>query len=121
MLRTILAAVAGIIVWGIIVTLLNLGLRHGWPDYAAVEKAMTFTVPMMAARLGISGIASLVSGYSANAISREGRAAFIAGLFLLACFIPIHYMLFDRFPLWYHATFLISLPVLSVVGGRFAR
>jgi len=122
MLRTILAAIAGIIVWGIVVSLLNLGLRHGWPDYAAVEKAMTFTVPMMAARLAMSGVASLVGGYVASRISRENfNAALAAGVILLAIFAPFHYTIWDKFPIWYHLTFLASLPLLSLLGGRFAR
>lgn len=122
MLRTILAAIAGVIVWGIVVSLLNLGLRHGWPDYAAVEKAMTFTLPMMAARLAMCGVASLVSGYVASRISRENfNAALAAGVILLAIFAPFHYTIWDKFPPWYHLTFLASLPLLSLLGGRFAR
>ena len=107
--------------WGIVVTTLNLGLRHGWPAYGAVEKAMLFTVPMMAARLSISGISSLVSGYVAAAIGRSEQAALIAGVLLLLIFLPIHYTIWSKFPLWYHLTFLTSLPVLSIVGGRFSR
>jgi hypothetical protein len=121
MLRSILAVVAGVLAWGMVVTILNLGLRHGWPAYAAVEKAMLFTVPMMAARLSISGISSLVSGFAAAAVGRSGQAALIAGVLLLLIFVPIHYMIWSKFPLWYHLTFLISLPLLSVIGGRFAR
>jgi hypothetical protein len=121
MLRSILAVVAGVLAWGIVVTILNLGLRHGWPAYAAVEKAMLFTVPMMAARLSISGISSLVSGFAAAAVGRSGQAALIAGVLLLLIFVPIHYMIWSKFPLWYHLTFLVSLPLLSVIGGRFSR
>jgi hypothetical protein len=121
MLRSILGVVAGVLAWGIVVTILNLGLRHGWPAYAAVEKAMLFTVPMMAARLSISGISSLVSGFAAAAVGRSGQAALIAGVLLLLIFVPIHYMIWSKFPLWYHLTFLVSLPLLSVIGGRFAR
>jgi len=121
MLRQIGGAVVGVIAWGIVVTVLNLGLRHGWPAYAAVEKAMLFTVPMMAARLSISGISSLVSGYAAAAVGRSGQAALIAGVVLLLIFLPIHYTIWSKFPIWYHLTFLISLPLLSVIGGRFSR
>ena len=120
MLRLIGGVIVGILVWGIGVTVLNLGLRHGWPAYAAVEKAMLFTVPMMAARLSISGISSLVSGFTAAAIGGR-QAALIAGVLLLLIFLPIHYAIWTKFPLWYHLTFLISLPLLSVIGGRFSR
>lgn len=82
---------------------------------------MTFTVTMMAARLGISFIATLAGGYTAAAIGKRQTAALITGIVLLLLFIPVHYGLWHKFPLWYHLTFLISLPVLSVIGGWFAR
>ena len=119
-LQKIAGVVAGLIAWIVLITLLNLGLRHGWPQYAAVEKAMAFTFAMMAARLAESAVSSLVSGWVAARIG--GRiAALVAGLMLLMMFVPVHYQLWHRFPVWYHLTFLLSLPVLSVVGGRLAR
>jgi hypothetical protein len=120
-MRLIGGIVVGVLAWGIVVTILNLGLRHGWPAYGVVERAMLFTVPMMAARLSISGISSLVGGYAAAAIGRSGQAALIAGVLLLLIFLPIHYTIWSKFPLWYHLTFLVSLPLLSVIGGRFSR
>ena len=60
MLRLVGGVIAGIVAWIVIVTALNLGLRHGWPAYAAVEKAMAFTVPMMVARLSMSAVSSLM-------------------------------------------------------------
>lgn len=116
--RLIGGAVAGLVVWTIVVTALNLVMRVGWPGYAAVEKTMMFTVPMMLARLSMSGISSLASGFAAALIDKGRWAALVSGLVLLALFIPEHYSIWSRFPIWYHLTFLISLPVLSVVGGR---
>jgi hypothetical protein len=114
--------ILGVVAWGVLVTVLNLGLRHGWSDYAAVEKAMAFTLPMMIARLSESGVSSLVSGAVASTISRERfKAALGAGVILLALFAPFHASIWTKFPIWYHLIFLISLPVLSVIGGRFAR
>jgi hypothetical protein len=117
MFRLVAGVVAGVITWGVIVTVLNLGLRHGFPGYAGVEKAMAFTVPMMAARLSISAISSVLSGYLAAAIDGEMWAPIVAGTILLLIFIPIHYPLWEKFPLWYHLTFLTSLLVLSALGG----
>lgn len=121
MLRLIAGVVAGIVAWAVGVSVLNLGLRHGMAGYAAVEKSMAFTVPMMAARLSISGISSIVSGAVSAMAGRSRRAALISGIVLLICFIPIHYGLWNRFPIWYHLTFLSSLVVLSIVGGLFVR
>ncbi len=121
MLRLIGGVVAGLIVWVAVVSALNLGLRHGWHDYAAVEKAMTFTIPMMAARLAESAISSLVSGFVAALVDKGGWAPLVSGTILLLLFIPVHYSLWDRFPIWYHLTFLISLPFLSFIGGKLVR
>ena len=118
MMRLIGGVIAGLVAWTVIVTLLNLGLRYGWPDYAAVEKAMTFTLPMMAARLSMSAISSLGGGYVAAWVGKGPRAALISGICLLLMFLPVHYMLWDKFPAWYHLTFLISLPLLAWAGGK---
>ena len=122
MLKTIAGAVAGLVTWWVLVIVVDFGLRHGWPEYAAVEKAMTFTVPMMIARLSMSGISSIVSGAVAAWLGRDRfRPALVSGLIVLALFVPIHYSLWSRFPVWYHATFLTSLVVLSVLGGGLVR
>jgi hypothetical protein len=116
----VVAVVAGLVAWIVLVTAINLGLRHGWPAYAAVEKAMTFTLAMMAARLLESFASSLASGWVAAKIG--GRlAALVTGLMLLLMFAPVHYNIWHVFPAWYHLTFLTSLVVLSVAGGRLAR
>ena len=122
MLRILAGAVTGAIVWFIVVTILNFCLRYGWHDYAAVEKAMTFTVPMMIARLLESGISSIAGGMVAALVGRDRmRPALGAGIILLVLFLPVHYSLWSRFPLWYHLTFLTSLVVLSIVGGHLVR
>jgi hypothetical protein len=117
MLRPVGGTLAGIVTWIVVVTALNFGLRHGWHDYAAVEKAMTFTLPMMAARLAISALSSLASGLVAAVIDKGGWAALASGAVLLLLFLPVHYWIWDKFPIWYHLTFLTSLPLLSFAGG----
>ena len=120
-MRTIGGIVAGVVTWCVVVAALDFVLRHAWPDYAAVENAMTFTVPMMAARLTESGISSILGGLVAALVARErAQAPLWAGIVLLLPFLYIHYTLWAKFPIWYHATFLTSLVVLSVIGGRLA-
>jgi hypothetical protein len=118
MWRLICGVVVGLAVWIAVVSLLDRSMRYGWHDYAAVEKAMTFTLAMMIARLSESAISSLVSGYLAALVGRGGRAPLVAGVVLLLMFIPIHYSIWSHFPIWYHLTFLISLPLLSFLGGK---
>ena len=121
MLRLVGGAIAGVVAWFAIVTVLNLILRYGWHDYAAVEKMMTFTLPIMVARLSISGISSVASGVVAAWVDKGKWAPLIAGVILLLLFVPIHYSIWDKFPIWYHLTFLASLPLLSWLGGAFVR
>ena len=122
MLRKIGAVVAALAVWTIVIIVLNYGLRYGLPGYAAVEKAMTFTLAMMAARLTISFVATLSAGATTAWIARDRLAwPLITGIVLLAIFIPVHMSIWEHFPLWYHLTFLPSLPILSVAGGRLVR
>jgi hypothetical protein len=109
------------VAWVAIVTLINLGLRYGWHDYAAVEKAMNFTLPMMIARLCESGVSSILSGAIAATVARDRRAAVFSGLIWLLLFLPQHYLIWHKFPAWYHLTFLISLIVLSWLGGQCVR
>ncbi len=107
------------VAWIVLVTLLNLALRHSWSAYAAVEKSMTFTLSMMIARLVESATASLASGALAGRFGGV-RAALIAGGLMLLLFLPVHYRLWPVFPVWYHLTFLLSLPLLSWAGAGLA-
>jgi hypothetical protein len=36
---------------------------------------------------------------------------------LLVAFVPVHITLWERFPPWYHLTFLLSLVPLTFAGG----
>jgi hypothetical protein len=118
-MRTAGAVLGGLMAWTGVATLLNLGLRLGWPAYAVVEKAMTFTLAMQLARLLIGALASVAAGYSAAWISRRKPiAAWLLLVVLLAIFIPVHYQLWERFPAWYHLTFFVSLLVLPPLGAK---
>lgn len=122
MLRNIAAVVAALVTWTVVITLLNFGLRYGLPGYAAVEKAMTFTLPMMIGRLSISFVATLAAGAMTAWIARNRTTwPLVTGIVLLAIFIPVHISIWSHFPIWYHLTFLPSLPILSVLGGRLVR
>jgi hypothetical protein len=113
------AVLSGLVAWTIVATLLNLGLRLSWPAYAAVEKALTFTLAMQLARLIVGAAASLAGGYTTAWISRRKPIATWALVaVLLALFIPIHYSLWQRFPAWYHVLFIASLAVVPPLGAK---
>ena len=122
MARTTLGVVAGLAAWVTVAIVAGLIMRAAWPEYASVADAMTFTLPMMSARLAIGALATLVTGLVTAAIAGRSRAArLIAGALLLVVFIPQHVMLWDKFPVWYHLTFLLSLVPLTYVGGKMAE
>ena len=121
MKRTVLAIAAGLLVWILVISLLNRGLRLGLAGYAAAEPAMSFTLTMMAARLTIAALASLIGGAAVGWIAPRARAApLVLGAILVAVFVPVHVQLWSRFPPWYHLTFLLSLLPLVVLGARLA-
>jgi hypothetical protein len=43
-----------------------------------------------------------------------------AGLLLVVVFVPQHIMLWEKFPIWYHLTFLVSLVPLACLGGQIS-
>jgi len=121
MARAILGVVAGLLGWVAIVAVAGVVMRGAWADYAAVADAMTFTLPMMAARLAIGALATVAAGWLAATIAERSAIARLApGLILLLLFIPQHYLLWDKFPIWYHLTFLGSLVPLTWLGGQLA-
>ena len=121
MAKKILAVVAGLVVWMVVATVAGLIMRGAWSEYAAVADAMTFTLPMMFARLSIGAVATLVAGWVTAVVARRSTVATAAtGLILLALFVPQHIMLWSKFPVWYHLTFLFSLVPLAYAGGQIA-
>ena len=118
MKRAIVGVLAGLVAWFVVATVLNLALRLTWVDYAAAEKPMTFTLAMLAARLGTGAIASLCAGFAAAWIANgSGAPVKVLAALLLLLFLPVHYGLWDRFPVWYHVVFLASLVPLTLLGA----
>jgi hypothetical protein len=121
MARKVLAVIAGLVVWVIVITVVGSIMRNAWPAYASVAEAMTFTLPMMFARLSIGAVATVLAGWVAALIARRSTVAIlVTGAILLAAFIPQHISLWEKFPVWYHLTFLLSLVPLTVLGGKMA-
>jgi len=122
MKRSILAFVAALIAWVLIASILDRGLRLALNGYAAAEPTLHFTLRMMAARLVIAAITSLLAGAIAVLIEpRSAGTPAVLGAVLLVIFIPEHVRLWPLFPPWYHLTFLLTLLPLVVLGARFAQ
>ena len=92
MLRSILAVVAAAVAWAFFATVLNLLLRISWPDYAAAEPGMSFTMPMLMSRLLLGVVASFACGLVAALVAKGGRwPVYIVAIVLLATFVRVHY------------------------------
>lgn len=130
MLRIILGAIVGFIIW----TILLLGSDAVWmalsPDgygkhqaefQAAVENKTPFTADFMVMIISIirSAILTLITGFVAALISKENfKSPLLLGLFLLAFGGFIHSMMINNVPVWYHILILIPLIPLAILGGK---
>ena len=122
MIKTIAGIAGGLIIWFIVATVVNLLFRVSWPGYGEAEISMTFTLAMMTARLLLGALSSLCAGLAVARVTMgNGTAAKILGIVLTAIFVPVHYGLWDKFPVWYHAIFLASLFPFTLLGAELLR
>ena len=119
MVRTILAVIGGLVAWAVVATLLDIGLRLALPGYREAEPALAFTLAMKLSRLTLAVIASLAAGATVGTIAPASRwAPWIAGLIMLALFLPEHIRIWSLLPVWYHLFFLVTLAPLVALGAR---
>jgi hypothetical protein len=121
MWRTVLAIVAGFIAWFCIGAVDFALMRAIWPEYVRAEPEMAFTLPMQLARLTVGAACSVGGGWLAALIAKgDSKPAWWLGGLLLVMFIPIHYNLWNRFPVWYHLIFLLTLAPIVGFSSRLA-
>jgi hypothetical protein len=121
--RKVVGFFGGFIVWWTIGLLGFTALRYGWSDYAAVEPSWGFTLPMQLARLLLAVVCSIAAGFvAAKIVGQRSAVPWIIGSVILLMMLPSHYQLYDRFPWWYHAFFLLTLvPIVGFSGRCSAR
>jgi energy-converting hydrogenase Eha subunit A len=116
--KTVGAVLAALATWIFVATVLNLPLRTSWPHYHEAETAFSFTLAMKLARLALGVASSLAAGFVAAWIGKDRmRSATLTGVVLLGLFIPNHYLLWSKFPVWYHLIFLVSLVPFTLLGA----
>ncbi len=133
MLRIILGAIAGFIIWSILWvgsdTLLS-AISPGWYGKnlselaAAVNNKTAFTADstILLVALVRSVIFSLVSGFAAASIARENTKSTLAlGVLLLLFGIFIQSVYWNYVPLWYHIPFLLLLIPVTMIGGKLRK
>lgn len=132
MLRIVLGAIAGFIVW----TIFLIGSDYLWelisPAYTAHQKefseAVTNKTPFTADTTILfiavirSAIFSIVTGFIAASISGENfKSPLLLGIFLLAFGSFIHSMVLNNVPIWYHFLILLPLIPLTLLGGKLRK
>jgi hypothetical protein len=117
-LKSICAVVVAILAWFLTAVVGNLLIRTVLPGYTAVEADMNFTLAMKLCRLALALVASLCAGFVCAAIAGpKSHAAKVLGCGLLLFFLPVHYSLWDKFPVWYHLFFLVTLAPAVLLGS----
>jgi hypothetical protein len=122
-LRTIAALGMGCATALAIAAVLFSLLRAIWPAYVAAEPDRAYSLGMLFARLSIAAVIMIGAGCAATLVARDdGRTAWWLGALFLLLSLPSHlYTVWDEYPAWYHAVYLLALiPVTGYGGTRFA-
>jgi len=126
MIKQILGVVAGLVAWFATASVCAFVLRETWPAYASVVETLdfaretaapAFTLPMLLARLSMGAVATIVMGFVAARMTSSTLVRLLPGVLLLCFFVVEHLAVWDKFPLWYHLTFLLSLLPLTYLGN----
>ena len=122
MLRSIAAVLLGFVAWFVAATAGNWLIRTLLPGYTEVEAAMTFTLPMLLARLALGIVSSLCAGAAcAAAAGASDRPVKVFAGIIVLMFLPVHYRLWATFPAWYHIVFIASLAPAVLAGGALLK
>lgn len=122
MLRSTLAIIVAVVTWFAVATIGNWILRAVLPSYSAVEVSLNFTLTMMICRLILGLVSSLCAGFVCAIIAgRTNIAPKMAAGIMVVLFLPVHYMIWAKFPIWYHLFFLLSLAPTMLIGATLKR
>jgi hypothetical protein len=120
MLRAIGALIGALVIWLVVATIGHRLMCLVWPAYAAATPLLSFTLSMKLARLVLSTFCTLIAGAAASRLGSARWLPVALGCALVVLFLPEHYLIWSRLPVWYHLTFLGSLIPLAVLGARIA-
>ena len=96
-------------------------LRVAWPEYAVAEPDKAFTLGMLFARLSIAALLTVGAACAATLVAGDnGRTAWCLGALFVLVSLPFHlHYVWDDYPVWYHAVYLLSLVPIAGYSGRF--
>ncbi|MCU0237804.1 MAG: hypothetical protein MUC29_00020 [Pyrinomonadaceae bacterium] len=132
MLRIIIAAIIGFVVWSILwigSDAVFMAISPSYKQYLegfqkALETKTPFEVSTTILLLTLikSFICSMVSGLMTALIAKENmKSTLILGILLLAFGIFIQSIYWNYIPLWYHIPFLLMLIPMSIFGGKLRK
>lgn len=119
--------ISGVLAGGVAWTAVGLAglfaLRMGWSAYAAAEPTKSYDSAMLVSRLVVAAVGSIAAGFLATKAANGNRkAAWWLGALLLLGSMPLHlpishFSVWEDYPAWYHAAYLLSLVVLVQFGA----
>lgn len=117
MIRSILAVLAGNIIWAILFLGSNAILARLLPAQIKADKIES--VPALLLLLALSLIFSIIAGYITARIAKrkEITHTLVLGVLQLAMGIAAQMANYDAVPLWYHIVFLLLLIPGNLFGG----
>ncbi len=133
MVRIILGAIVGFIVWSILWVGSDAVLSALSPDWygkhhkeleTAVNNQTAFMSDSTILIIGLirSVIFSIIAGFTAAAIAKENSKSTLAtGILLLLFGIFIQSIFWNYAPLWYHVSFLVLLIPMTILGGKLKK
>lgn len=132
MVRIILAAIAGFVLWSILWVGSDAIFSIISPDWgktsaefqSAVENKTPYALSsaVLLTLLIKSFIVSIISGFIAALIAKENtKSTIILGVLLLVFGIFIQSAYWNYMPLWYHLPFLALLIPMTIFGGKLKK
>ena len=132
MLRIILGAVVGFVVWSILWVgsdVIFMAIFTSYREYLegfdnAIKTQQPFEInsTILFLTLVKSFICSLISGLITTLIAKEStKSTILLGVLLLAFGIFIQSIYWNYLPLWYHLPFLLMLIPMSFLGGKLRK
>ena len=132
MLRIILGAVVGFVVWSILWVgsdVIFMAIFTSYREYLegfdnAIKTQQPFEInsTILFLTLVKSFICSIISGLITTLIAKEStKSTILLGVLLLAFGIFIQSIYWNYLPLWYHLSFLLLLIPMSFLGGKLRK
>jgi|SRR5688572_28531657 len=117
--RTILAVVAGAVVWALLWVGGTQAAQAALPSVLAVGQPVT-DAGALAALIVYSVLLSILAGYVTAAVATKEpmRAVWALAILQLALGIGFEASAWSLTPLWYHLVFLVLIVPATVYGGR---